>query len=99
MPLETTTFDAAEYLDTPEAIAAYLADAVEDNTPGALAQALGTVARAKGMAAIAAETGLGRESLYKSLREGSDPKLSTITKVLGAMGVKLTVTPEMPAPS
>ncbi|MCD1619127.1 putative addiction module antidote protein [Salipiger manganoxidans] len=93
MPLETTTFDAAEYLDTPEAIAAYLADAVEDNSPGALAQALGTVARAKGMAAIATETGLGRESLYKSLREGGDPKLSTVSKVLAAMGVRLTVEP------
>ncbi len=97
MPLETTTFDAAEYLDTPEAIAAYLADAVGDDTPGALAQALGTVARAKGMATIAAETGLGRESLYKSLREGGDPKLSTLSKVLSAMGVKLTVTPDRAA--
>lgn len=93
MPLETTTFDAAEYLDTPEAIAAYLADAVADGTPDALAQAIGTAARAKGMAAIASETGLGRESLYKSLREGGDPKLSTLSKVLSSMGVKLTIEP------
>lgn len=93
MTLETTTFDAAEYLDTSEAIAAYLADAVEDGAPGALAQAIGTVARAKGMSAIATETGLGRESLYKSLREGGDPKISTVSKVLSTMGVKLSVEP------
>lgn len=91
MALKTISFDAAEYLDTPDAIAAYLADAVADADPDAFLEAIGTVARARGMASIAAETGLGRESLYKSLRDGGDPKFSTMTKVLGSFGVKITV--------
>jgi probable addiction module antidote protein len=91
MALVITTFDAAEYLDTPEAIAAYLADAVDDADPDALLDAIGTVARARGMASIANDTGLGRESLYKSFRDGGDPKFSTMTKVLKSLGVKITV--------
>ena len=91
MALVTTAFDAAEYLDTPDAIAAYLADAVAENDHESLIEAIGTVARARGMASIAADTGLGRESLYKSFRDGGDPKFSTLTKVLESLGVKITI--------
>lgn len=91
MPLATTIFDAAEYLDTPEAIAAYISDAISDANPDALLEAIGTVARARGMASIAADTGLGRESLYKSFRDGGDPKFSTMAKVLRSLGVKITI--------
>ena len=93
MALVTTAFDAAEYLDSPEAIAAYIADAMADADPDALLEAIGTVARARGMASIAADTGLGRESLYKSLRDGGDPRFSTMTKVLNSLGVKIAVEP------
>ena len=90
---ELTDFDPAEYLDSPEAIAAYIEDAINDDDATALPRALGVVARAKGMSAIAAETGLGRESLYKALSETGDPRSSTLNKVLGSLGLRLAVTP------
>jgi probable addiction module antidote protein len=90
---ELTNFDPAEYLDSPEAIAAYIEDALNDDDANALPRALGVVARAKGMSAIAAETGLGRESLYKALSETGDPRSSTLRKVLGSLGLRIAVTP------
>ena len=71
-------FDAAEYLDSEEAIAEYISEAMQDPNPDALLEALATVARARGMAKLAESTGLGRESLYKTLRPGAKPRYETI---------------------
>jgi len=84
-------FDAAEYLKTPEDMAAYL-DACfeEDAGDGALIRAaLNDIARAKGMTQIARDTGLGRESLYKALGSHGNPEFATIMKVMKALGLKL----------
>lgn len=86
-----TKFDAAEFLDNDELIAHYLAAALEDGNPDLFITALGDVAKARGMSEVAAMTGLGRESLYKSLRSGSKLRYETVQKILGALGVKLTV--------
>lgn len=82
-------FEVAEHLDSPDAIAAYLSEAFETGDGALIAQAIGTVARVKGMSTVTRETGLNRESLYRSLSEGGSPALTTILKVLHAFGVKL----------
>ncbi len=89
-----TTFDVAEHLESPEDIASFLADAFETGDVGYISHALGLVARAKGMTAIAKDTGLSRESLYKALNAGGHPKMETIHKVMKAMGVTMSVVPE-----
>jgi probable addiction module antidote protein len=85
-------FDAADYLDSEEMIAEYLTAALEDENPDVFLAAIGDVAKARGMSAIAQITGLGRESLYKALAPGAKPRYDTILKVLHGLGVKLTVT-------
>lgn len=82
-------FDAAEFLVSEQAVAAYLTAALETNDASLLAAAVGNVARARGMAEIAKASGLAREGLYKALRPNSQPRLETITRVLGALGVRL----------
>jgi len=84
------TFDMAEMLDSEQAIAEYLTIVLEENDPSALAEALGTVARARGMSEIAKRSGLGREALYKALRPGASPRFETIQRVCAALGVRLT---------
>jgi probable addiction module antidote protein len=91
-------FDAAEYLDSDEAIAEYLTATLEDGNPDVFLAALGDVAKARGMAAIAEAAGLGRESLYKALSEGAHPRYETINAVLHALGVKFTVVSSHPGP-
>jgi probable addiction module antidote protein len=91
--VNVSKFDAADYLDTPETIAVYLTDAFETNDPAFISLALGTAARAKGMAAVAEAAGLSRESLYKSLNGQSKPEFDTVRKVLAALGVKLVAEP------
>ena len=86
-------FDMAEHLPDEKAIAEYLTIVLEENDPAALAQALGTVARARGMTEIAAKSGLAREALYKALRPDSQPRFETITRVCQALGVKLVAQP------
>ena len=98
MPIKTTPFDAAEYLTTPEAIAAYLNDAIASGNADELIAALGTVARVKGMSVIARDTGLGRESLYKALSGSSKPEFATINRVMASLGLRMTVTPARRAP-
>ena len=83
-------FDAARYLDSDEAIAEYMTAVLETNDPDLLLMALGDVARAKGMAQVARDAGLGRESLYKALTPGSKPRFETILKVARALGVKFS---------
>ncbi|MBL8831863.1 MAG: putative addiction module antidote protein [Rhodospirillales bacterium] len=84
-------FDAADYLDDPETIAEYLAACLEDPNPAVFVAALGDVARAKGMANVARKAGLGRESLYKALEAGAQPRHETVRRVVEALGLKLTV--------
>jgi probable addiction module antidote protein len=89
--IETAPFDAADYLDDEETIAEYLTAALEDSNPDLFLVAVRDVARARGMAQLARDTGLGRESLYKALAPGAKPRYDTVLKVLRALGVKLHV--------
>lgn len=83
-------FDAARYLTDDEAIAEYMTAVLESDDPDLLLAALGDVARARGMAQVAKDTGLGRESLYKALAPGAKPRFDTILKVARALGVKFS---------
>jgi probable addiction module antidote protein len=89
MPIKTSNWDPAEYLDSPEAIAAYLEAAFEDGDPALIAAALGDVARAKGMTQLAADAGVTRDALYKALSAEGDPRLSSFLGVMKALGIKL----------
>jgi probable addiction module antidote protein len=86
-------FDMAEHLQDEQSIADYITIVLEENDPSALAQALGTVARARGMTEIARSSGLTREALYKALRPDAQPRFDTITRVCAALGVKLVAMP------
>lgn len=86
-------FDVTEYLEDEQAIAEYLTVVLEENDPAALAQALGAVARARGMTEISKASGITRESLYKALRPGAQPRFDTIAKVMSALGVRLVAQP------
>ena len=86
-------FDVTEYLDSEEAISEYLSIVLEENNPAALAKALGSVARARGMTDIAEKSGLTREALYRALRPNTKPRLDTINRVCAALGMKLVVQP------
>ncbi len=83
-------FDAARYLTDDEAVAEYMNAVLETGDADLLLMALGDVARARGMAKVAKDTGLGRESLYKALAPGAKPRFDTVLKVARALGVKLT---------
>ena len=85
-------FDASAYLDNEEVIAEYLNAALEDPDPRMFLLAVGNVAKARGIANVAEEAGLGRESLYKALAPGAKPRYETVRKLIDALGVKLTVT-------
>jgi probable addiction module antidote protein len=74
-----------------EDFAVFLTDALESGHAGVVLDALGAVARAKGMAEVAEKAGLGRESLYKALRDGALPRFDTVLRVIQALGLKLTV--------
>jgi probable addiction module antidote protein len=86
-------FDAAKYLDDDAAIAEYMTAVLETNNSDLLLLALSDVARAKGMAQVAKDAGLGRESLYKALAPGAKPRFETVMKVARALGVKFTAQP------
>lgn len=83
-------FDATRYLTDDEAIAEYMTAALETGDPDLLLAVLGDVARARGMAQVAKDTGLGRESLYKALAPGAKPRFDTVLKVARALGVRFT---------
>ena len=87
----TTRFDVAEHLRTPKEMAAYLEACFEeaDSDAAFIAKALGDIARANGMAQVARDAGLSRESLYKALSGDRSPSFDTILKVIGALGLKL----------
>jgi probable addiction module antidote protein/putative addiction module killer protein len=90
-------FDAAHYLDSETAIAAYLTDILEANDAALLASALGDIARARGMTEIAKTAGITREALYKALRPDSAPRFDTVSRVCAALGVRLVAQPVHPA--
>ncbi|ACE83400.1 addiction module antidote protein [Cellvibrio japonicus] len=82
-------FDLAELLDSEEAITEYLSQVLDDGDSDELLRAIGYIAKARGMAQIAAASGLGRESLYKALAPGAKPRFDTVLKVIHALGIKL----------
>ena len=84
-------FDASDYLDNEETIAEYLAAALENPDQDAFLTAVRDVAKARGIANVAARAGLGRESLYKTLRSGAKPRFETVRRLLLALDVKLDV--------
>ncbi|MCC6067682.1 putative addiction module antidote protein [Ferrovum sp. PN-J185] len=84
-------FDITRHLDSEEAIAEYLSQVLEDGDNDELIRSLGHIAKAKGMAVVAKDSGLGRESLYKALSPGSQPRFETITKVINALGLKISI--------
>ena len=87
-----TTFDISQYLDSKEIISEYLTQILEEGNMDELLEAIGYIAKAKGMSQIASETGLGRESLYKTFQEGSKPRFETVMKVLHSLGIQIKVT-------
>ena len=89
---ETRPWDPAEHLETEEDIAAYLNVALEDGDLGLIMATLGDIARARRLVLVAQETGLGRESLYKSLSADGNPEFATVLKVVRALGLRLQAT-------
>jgi len=89
---KTRPWDVAEHLETEEDMSSYLEAVLAEGDPALVAAALGDIARAKGMAQIARETGLGRESLYKALSPEGNPEFATVLKVIRALGLRLHAT-------
>ena len=96
MAIETRPFDAAKYFQTAEDQAALIDDALETGDPGYIVNAIGVVARARGMAGLAKEIGASRTSLYAALKEGGNPGFATILNVLRALDIELSARPARP---
>lgn len=88
---EISTFEIADYLDSPDAMLEYLELAMEDENPDVFIAALGHVAKARGMSQVAELSGLGRESLYKALKSGSKLRYETVQRVVQALGFRLSL--------
>ena len=97
--IKTRPFDMANYLTSEEDVAEYLRQVLEYGDPAELGAALGDIARARGMTQLARDTGLSRESLYKSLSGERAPNSDTLFKVIKALGFQLTLAPTVPAES
>ena len=95
MSVETLPFDAAEFFPDVESQEKLISDALESGNAGYIAAALGTVARARGMAKVAKQAGVTRSSLYKALSPEGDPQLTTLLGVMKALGVKLYTQPRV----
>ncbi|WP_425493812.1 addiction module antidote protein [Dyella silvatica] len=93
MRTKFSAFDPAEYLDSDEAIAAYINEVMAENDSDLFLSALNDIARARGMTQVAEASGLGRESLYKALKPGAKPGFTTVDKVMRALGLRMTATP------
>lgn len=91
--IKTRPLDVAELLDSDDAVADFIADALEDDEPAALVRALGVIARARGMSQIAKETGLARAALYRSLSAEGNPEIETVRRILKTLNLKLSVEP------
>lgn len=90
---KTMRFDAADYLNTEARQTAYIAAALETGDADFVRDALGLIARARGMSAIAKKAGLNRESLYKALGESGNPEFATVMRIVGALGLTLSAQP------
>ena len=97
MKEKTTVWDMADHINTKEDVIAYLEAALEENDTALLLSVLGDIARSKGMAQIAKDLNLARESLYRSLSEGGNPSFSTVAKVLDNLGFQLSIRQKVPA--
>lgn len=86
-----TTFDPVDYLDCPESIQAYINEAVDTGDAAFIAESLGVVAKAQGMANLAERTGLSRETLYRTLSKKGNPNLKTLLSIMGALGLSFNV--------
>jgi probable addiction module antidote protein len=95
--IKTRPFDMANYLHDEHDVTEYLRQVLEDGDPTELAAALGAIARARGMTQLAKDTGLSRESLYRSLSGERAPNSDTLFKVLKALGLKLSIQAETPS--
>lgn len=93
MALATTKFDVQDHLKTPEEQAAYIEAALEIGDPSFIAAALGDIAKARGVTAFARDSGLSRETIYKTFRENGNPTLETIAKATKTLGLRLAVVP------
>jgi probable addiction module antidote protein len=91
--IRTARFDAAEYLDSEERQVAYIAAALETGDADFVRDALGIVARARGMGRVAKTAGLNRESLYRALGETGNPEFTTVMRIIRALGLTLTARP------
>jgi probable addiction module antidote protein len=91
--LKTSRWDSSKYIVSPEDEVEYLKAAMEEGDPSAITDAIGVIARARGMTEIAKETGLAREALYRALSEEGRPEFATVMKVLEALGLRLSATP------
>ena len=85
--------DPSAYLDSPEAVAAYVTQAMASGDASYVAGALGFIARARGMSEIARAAALSRESLYRALKSSGNPEFATILKVFQAIGLRLVAEP------
>jgi probable addiction module antidote protein len=95
--VSTAPFDPADYLDGDEAAAAYMSEALATNDPAFVADALGVVARARGMSEVALRAGVSRESLYRALSSTGNPELATVLRVIRALRLQLSAAPrDMP---
>ena len=94
MTVSVSDWDASEYLETEEDIAAYLNAVMAEDDTALLQAALGDIAKARGMTSVAKEAGVGRESLYKSLSANGNPSFQTISKVSRALGLKMAFIPK-----
>ncbi len=93
MVTKTSVFDSAAYLDTREAVEAYLEDALESNDPLIIAHAIGVIARATGTSGIDGNAAHSLENLSESLVDETNPDLATVLRVIKALGLKLTIAP------
>lgn len=91
MTVETVPFDAADFLASPQAQAAYVEAALAEGDPSLIAAAIGDIARARGVTAFAQEAGLSREVVYKAFRPGGNPTLETLAKATRVLGLRLSV--------
>jgi probable addiction module antidote protein len=93
MALDIQPYDVVEVLTTESRIAAYLEVAFEESDPEYMAIAIGNVARARNMTKLAKDTGLTRDTLYRSFAKGGNPTLSTINAVVKSLGFQLSIKP------
>lgn len=93
MPIELIDYDSADHFRAPEDQAELLRDAIAQDDAGYLAHALGIIARAQGMSAIAEETGMKRQALYRTLSTQGNPTLDTLLKVTRALGLQMKIEP------